>query len=156
MISHCTQNHDGSSGVVEKDIVRDIFCSSEDKYNLRFTRFIGDGDSKSFKTVQDAQPYGSDIPVEKMECISHIQMQMGTRLRNLKKNMGDRKLEDGKGLGGRNRLTKEKIDVIQTHYGNAIRSNRNNWVGMREAVWAVYIHYDATDDEPTHNFCKVD
>ena len=35
----CTQNHDGSSGAMEKDIVRDIFRSSED--NLRFTRFIG-------------------------------------------------------------------------------------------------------------------
>ena len=130
----CTQNHDGSSGAVERDIVRDIFCSSEDKYNLRFTRFIGDGDSKSFKTVQDAQPYGSDIPVEKIESVGHIQKQMGNRPRNLKENMGGRKLEDGKGLGGRNRLTKEKIDVIHTHCGSAIRGNRNNWVGMREAV----------------------
>ena len=59
----CTQDHDGSPGATEKDIVRDIFCSSEGKYNLRFTRFIWDGDSISFKTVQDAQPYGSDIPV---------------------------------------------------------------------------------------------
>ena len=63
----CTQNHDGSSGTMEKNIVRGIFCSSEDKYNLRFTRFTGDGDSKSFKTVQDAQPYGFDVPVEKIE-----------------------------------------------------------------------------------------
>ena len=53
-------------------------------------------------------------------------------------------------------MTKEKIDVIQRHYGNAIRGNRNNLVGMREAVWAVYFHYNATDEEPTHNFCKVD
>ena len=74
----CTQNHDGSSGTMEKDLVRDIFCSSEDKYNLRFTSFIGDGDSKSFKTVQDAQPYGSDIPVEKIECVGLIQKRMGT------------------------------------------------------------------------------
>ena len=63
---------------------------------------------------------------------------MGNRPRNLKENMGGRKLEDGKGLGGRNRLTKEKIDVIHTHCGNAIRGNRNILVRMREAVWAVY------------------
>ena len=74
---------------------------------------------------------------------------MGTRLRNLKKNMGDRKLEDGKGLWGHSRLIKEKIYVIQTHCGYAIRGNRNNLVGMREAVWAVYFHYNATDGEPT-------
>ena len=90
--------------------------------------------------MQDAQLYSSDIPVEKIECVAHIQKRMGTRLRNLKKNMGDRELEDGKGLGGRNRLTKKKTDVIQTHYGDAIRSNRNNLVGMKEAVWAVYFH----------------
>ena len=76
----------------------------------------------------------------------------GWELRNLKKNMGDRELEDGKGLGGRNRLTKEKTDVIQTHYGDAIRGNRNNLVGMKEAVWAVYFHYNARDKEPTHNW----
>lgn len=152
----CTQNHDGSSGAMEKDIVKDIFCSSANKYNLRFTRFIGDGDTNSFKTVHDAQPYGPDISVKKIECVGHIQKRMGTRLRNLKKNMGDRKLEDGKSLGGRKRPTKDKIDVIQSHYGNAIRGNRNNLVAMREAVWAVYFHYNATDEEPTHNFCKVE
>ena len=80
---------------------------------------------------------------------------MGIRQRNLKKNMWDKKLEDGKGLGGRNKMTKEKIDVIQRHYGNAIRGNRNNLVEMREAVWAVHFHYNATDEEPTHNFAKL-
>ena len=105
--------------------------------------------------MHDAQPCGSDIPVEKIECVAHIQKRMGTRLRNLKKNMEDRKLEDGKGMGGCNRLTKEKTNVIRTHYGNAIRGNRNNLVGMKEAVWAVHFHYNATDEEPTHNFAKL-
>ena len=50
----CTQKHDGFSGAMGKDTVRDIFCSSEDKYNLRFTRFVRGGDSKLFKTVHDA------------------------------------------------------------------------------------------------------
>ena len=68
--------------------MRGIFCSSQDKYNLRFTRFTGDGDSKSFKTVQDAQPYGSDIPVEKIKCVGHIQKRVGTRLRNFEEKHG--------------------------------------------------------------------
>ena len=80
---------------------------------------------------------------------------METRLRNLKKNIGDRRLEDGTGLRGRHGLTKKKTDVIQTLYGNAIRGNRNNLVEMREAVWAVHFHYNATDEEPTHNFAKL-
>ena len=50
----CTQKHDGFSGAMGKDTVRDIFCSSEDKYNLIFTRFVRGGDSKLFKTVHDA------------------------------------------------------------------------------------------------------
>ena len=97
----CTNNHDGSSGSMEKEIVKDIFCSSLDQHKLRYTRFIGDGDTNSFKTVSDAQPYGPNFPVEKIECVGHIQKRMGTRLRQLKRNLGDGKLEDGKSNGGK-------------------------------------------------------
>lgn len=140
---------------MEKEIVKDIFCSSLDQHKLRCTRFIGDGDTNSFKTVSDAQPYGPNFPVEKIECVGHIQKRMGTRLRQLKRNLGDRELEDVKSNGGKNRLTKDKIDAIQTHYGNATRGNKNDLVGMREAVWAVFCHYNSTEAEPTHNFCKA-
>lgn len=149
---HCTKNHAGSSGSMEKEIIKDIFCSSVEKHQLRYTRYIGDGDTNSFKALEEAKPYG-DVGIEKIECVGHIQKRMGTRLRNLKKTMGNRKLADGKPIGGKGRLTNLKIDKIQQFYGNAIRGNKNDLVAMRAAVWAVYFHYSATNEEPTHNFC---
>ena len=48
---------------------------------LRFTTFIGDGDSKAFANLVAIKPYG-DV---KHECVGHVQKRMGTALRTLKK-----------------------------------------------------------------------
>ena len=101
-----------SSGAMEKEMVKEIFCSSVQDHKLRYTSFIGDGDTNSFKTVHDAQPYGPDVTVEKIECVGHVQKRMGTRLRKLKRDFGNRKLTDNKPIGGRGRLTTDKIDII--------------------------------------------
>lgn len=45
---------------------------------MRYTRYLGDGDSKGQQTVNEAKPYGDDIQIEKLECIGHIQKRMGT------------------------------------------------------------------------------
>jgi hypothetical protein len=49
-------------------------------------------------------------------------------------------LADGKTIGGRNRLTDERILAIQKYYGLAIRRNTGNLNKMRQAVWAQYFH----------------
>lgn len=149
----CTLTHNGSSGSMEAAIVKDIFHRSVAKHNLQYTRFIGDGDTNTYKQIAQSQPYGPDVAVPKIECVGHVQKRMGTRLRNLKKsNKG--KLSDGKTLGGRSRLTDWQIDRIQRMYGNAIRRNKNNFKKMREQVWAVYFHKASTDANPMHNFCS--
>lgn len=149
----CTKTHEGSSGSMESKIACDVFARSVDLYNLRYTRFIGDGDVNSFKKVCEAKPYG-DTPITKIECVGHVQKRMGTRLRNLKNTMKGRKLEDGKTLGGKGRLTDEEIGKIQQYYGNAIRENKGDLVKMREAVWAVYFHKRSSDKNPMHHFCR--
>lgn len=149
----CTQNHDGSSGAMEADIAKEVFSRSVELYNLRYTKFIGDGDTNSFKKVFDAKVYGDQHPVEKIECVGHVQKRMGTRLRNLRARYGKRQLADGKTISGRGRLTEEQVKSIQQHYGNAIRNNKGNLTKMREAVWAIYFHKGSTDEEPVHNFC---
>ena len=47
-----------------------MFGSSLDKYNFRYTEYLGDGDIKKY--VVNSKPY-DDIPVNKLECIGHIQ-----------------------------------------------------------------------------------
>ena len=44
---HCTLDHEGSSGSMEASIVTDIFQPSEQKYKLKYNRFIGDEDTNS-------------------------------------------------------------------------------------------------------------
>ena len=78
---------------------------------------------------------------------------MGTRLRKLKASLSGATLTDGKGIGGRGRLTKDQIDSIQSHYGNAIRAHKHDLVKMREAVWGIYFHKGSTDQNPAHHFC---
>ena len=51
---------------------------------LRYTNYVGDGDIKTFKVILDAKPYG-DVGVIKSECAGHVEKQMGSRLRNVKK-----------------------------------------------------------------------
>ncbi|GFU27698.1 uncharacterized protein TNCV_515931 [Trichonephila clavipes] len=75
---------------------------------------------------------------------------MGSRLRKLKALWGEKKLSDGKTIGGKGRLTDAIISKLTTFYGNAIRANSHNVNEMRQAVWA---HTSSTDDEPKHWFC---
>ena len=84
----CHVNHNGSAMSMEQQGTVTIFGRSQEKHKLRYTNFIGDGDSKAFKKVQAARPYG-DIQIQKEECIGHVQKRMGSRLRGiLNKNKG--------------------------------------------------------------------
>ncbi|GFX25746.1 uncharacterized protein TNCV_4337301 [Trichonephila clavipes] len=108
-----------------------------------------DGDSKTFSSIAQKKPYGDSVPIEKIECVGHVQKRMGSRLRKLKALWGGKKLSDGKTIGGKGRLTDAIISKLTTFYGNAIRANSHNVNEMRQAVWA---HTSSTDDEPKHWF----
>ena len=96
---------------------------------LRFTEFYGDGDCKSFASIENTY---AGIKVKKLECIGHVQKRVGTRLRKLKKNE--------KGLGGKGKLTHAIIDRLQNYYGIAVRQNTNNLAGMRKSIHATLFH----------------
>lgn len=149
----CTLTHEGSSGLMEASGTCDIFKRSVEQYKLRYTGFVGDGDTNTYKKVSDSKPYGNKN-IDKLECVGHVQKRVGTRLRNLKKCTKEI-LSDGKGLGGKGRLTEAAIDKLQCYYGNAIREHKHDIVKMREAVWAVYFHKGSSDEKPVHNFCDV-
>lgn len=148
---NCTANYKGSSGGMEVDGAVQIFQRSLDK-NIRYTRYLGDGDSKGFSAVEGLGIYG-DQAITKLECVGHVQKRMGSRLRRLKQKSKGQKLVDGRPLGGKARLTDAVIDKIQTYYGLAIRRNIKSLEKMREAVWAIYWHMQSTDDNPKHGLC---
>lgn len=97
--TNCTANYKGSSGGIEVDGAVQIFQRSLEK-NVRYNRYLGDGDSKGFSAVESLSIYG-DEAVTKLECIGHVQKRMGSRLRKLKQKFKGQKLSDGKPLGGK-------------------------------------------------------
>ena len=148
--SSCERNHTGSAGAMEPAGMMAIFNRSLQSRSLRYTRYLGDGDSKSYKTVADAQPYGS-VEIEKLECCGHIQKRMGRRLmgkvRQLNSTVFDNDGKSVKGIGGAGKLTQKAILRIQGHYGGAIRKNAGDVRAMKKAVWAIWKHrsWDHTD-----------
>ena len=84
----------------------------------------------SFPAVKNTYP---SVTACKLECVGHVQKRVGTRLRNLKKNV--------KGLGGKKgKLTNSIIDRLQNYYGIAVRQNVNNLEGMRKSIHATLFH----------------
>lgn len=147
----CVKNHSGSSSKMEVDGMKNIFQRSVSERDVKYVKYIGDGDTKTFPELQKTAPY----PVEKVECVGHIQKRMGARLRKLKLMNRGEKLADGKSFSGKNRLTDKIIDKFTTYYGNAIREHNNSIQDMRKAIWAIFCHYRSTDDNPMHHFCPV-
>lgn len=116
-------NHEGSSGKMEVDAIAEMFVRSNELYSVQYTKYVGDGDSKTYNEVV-LKPYG-DTNIEKKECICHVQKRMGTRLRNAKKNHKD--------LRGRGKLINKLIYELAVYYGLAIRRNVNN-KEMKKAI----------------------
>lgn len=164
MATHkCSLNHNQSSGAMETVGALSFFAQSIEKYNLRYTHYIGDGDTESYKNVTDSKPYGIDCIPEKLECVGHVQKRLGSRLRTLVSNLKKTKLADGKPISGKGRLTKRTIDKMQNYFGMAIRQNTlTSWNGdkakalyaMKKCVLAVLFHCTQDDDdEQRHRFC---
>lgn len=150
----CSANYVGTSGGMEVAGALILFQRSIERYGVRYTEYLGDGDSSAYKSVAEAKPYG-DCTINKLECIGHVQKRMGKRLRDLK-NKTKGKLSDGKPLSGKNRLTEAAIQKIQTFYGLAIRRNTHSYKDMQKAVWACYFHIMSTNEKPMHQLCPKD
>ncbi|GFY27548.1 uncharacterized protein TNCV_2071651 [Trichonephila clavipes] len=115
-----------------------IFNRSEKLHNLKYSNYIGDGDTKTFNALSENKPYGDDYLIQKIECVGDVQKRMGTRLRKLILVYSKKKLSDGKTIGGKGRLTDSLIDKLAHYYGNAIRCNSTSVKEMRKAIWAVF------------------
>ncbi|GFU64092.1 uncharacterized protein TNCV_481761 [Trichonephila clavipes] len=128
----CRKNYSGSAGKMEVDGMLRIFNRSEKLHNLKYSNYIGDGDTKKFNALSENKPYGDYHLIQKIECVGHVQKRMGTRLRKLKLVHSKNKLSDGKTIGGKGSVKE-----------------------LRKAIWAVWGHSCSTDDEPMHWFCPT-
>ena len=164
----CSVNHDGSAGSMEVKGIMECFATSIEKYNLRYTEYLGDGDSKGYKEVCESDPYNG-IPISKLECIGHIQKRVGRKLRNLREDGAFKELyedsddddddNNGKKKKKKNnkkiRLTDKIINKLQNYYGIAVRATTGRTVEeMKKDIGAALYHCVQFDSEDQrHIFC---
>ena len=156
--TECSINHSGSSEAMEAEAAKDIFLRSVEKLGLRYTVFVGDGDSSCFSSVKQKcfEVFGENYIIVKEECVGHIQKRLGSGLREYKRKNKGSKLSDGKEIGGKGRLTDKVIDRMQNYYGSAIRNSTGNKDAMKKAIWAIYNHMIRNEKESLekqHGFC---
>ena len=147
---HCKINHTGSANSMEMAGALRMFERSYVSRGLRYTDMLGDGDSSTYNSIVESKPYGDDCVPNKLECIGHVQKRVGSRLRRLKNSKKGVKLSDGKGLGGKGRLTDGKIDVLQNYYGIAVRQNLDDVNAMARVIKATLYHVALSDSNPQH------
>ena len=142
----CLINHTGSAGSMEAAGLVDCFMSSAETRKLRYTHYVGDGDSKAYLDIVKNDPYPGTV-VEKLECVGHIQKRVGNRLRNLRNTV--------KTLKGRGRLTDKIINKLQNYYGLALRQSTGTTVyQLKKGVGAVLFHCsEASDLDTRHQMC---
>ncbi|CAB3993918.1 Hypothetical predicted protein [Paramuricea clavata] len=130
-----------------------IFERSYISRGLQYKDMLGDGDSATYNKIVQRKPYGDECIPKKLECIGHVQKRVGSRLRKLKSANKGLKLADGKGLGGKGRLTDGKIDVLQNYYGLAVGENLDDVDQMAKSIKASLYHVASTDLNPQHHLC---
>lgn len=144
------KNTDSKSGQMEPEAAVALFERSLSRHGLRYTTMLCDGDSRSFRALEEAKVYGY-INVEKEDCINHVQKRMGTALRNL---IQKHKTEHGESLSGKGRLTGDLITKLTNYNGWALKlCPVSNIDGMYKAVLATYHHICSTGQHPYHSLC---
>ena len=177
----CSQNHEESSGSMERNIAEIIWKRSED-YGFRFVTMISDGDSSTFSHLSQLNVYGPSVVIKKEECVNHVQRRFEQiliqnffeflfraliifmfsinyavlfRLRTALEKLVKESICRGKRLGGKGfgTLTQNKIVKLSSYYKSAIYSNKNNVLAMKNAILATLYHSISTDENPQHSFC---
>ncbi|CAF1106956.1 unnamed protein product [Rotaria sordida] len=148
----CEANYEGSSGGMEGAAMVKMFGRSILKHNLRYTTYIADGDTKNDISISQSKPY-DDLAIERKQCVNHFSKRMKTRLLNIKKSYGRKRLADNKTIGGKD---DGKIYKLQIYFGKAIRDNNNDLEKMKQAAWAAWFHMSSTDENPMHDLCNPD
>lgn len=58
-------NHEGSAAKIEVNGIIEMFKRSEEKYGVKYSHYIGDGDTKTFKNLLEKNPYENDPIIKK-------------------------------------------------------------------------------------------
>ncbi|CAF3873911.1 unnamed protein product [Rotaria magnacalcarata] len=102
------KNFDKSFGTMEATAVLNMFKRPASKYGVYYTKYVGDGDSKTHHILSKNPPY-TDKPIQKIEDLNHLSKRMKRGLNTIRREYGRKKLSNGKTIGGKNRLSAQTI-----------------------------------------------
>ncbi|XP_059169653.1 uncharacterized protein LOC131951318 [Physella acuta] len=146
----CNINHTGSSGLMEAEAAKTMWKRSQDN-GLRYTKFVSDGDCKTYNELLSLSPY--DVPITKEECTNHVSKRLGTALRNLVA----AEAKNGRTIGGRKAgsLTQAKMNLLQRYYKKAVASKCSNVEELRKKIFMSFYHAASSDEVPNHHDCPT-
>ena len=79
MVNHqCKANYDGSADSMEPTGIKRMYQRFISVKKLRYTEYVGDGDTSSFNSVIKDHPYGPQVAITKLECVGHVQKRLGS------------------------------------------------------------------------------
>ena len=156
----CLCNHKGPSSSMETAAAKIIWSRSVTKHKMCYTQVLCDGDNKTVHALNEMQVYGSEITIDKLECVNHIHKRMGTGLRNLVKKSPHVK-------GGSGGLTAASIEHLSSYYRNHIMKHTTtskNPDDIDKAVKKMQInilaslHHSVVNNDPLkqHKYCLDD
>ena len=82
----CCINHEGSAGAMEVSGLIQCFMESEKNRRLRYTSYIGYGDTKSYSEVVEKDPYPGTV-VQVTMCWAHPKKELAVVLAHPKKEL---------------------------------------------------------------------
>ncbi|KAJ8969611.1 hypothetical protein NQ317_001975 [Molorchus minor] len=79
----CFKNWAGSSAAMEQDIIVEGFNNSLTMHEVKYSKFIADGDSSVYAKIKEKVTYGSEVV--KVECMNHVLKNYSKSLYKIKK-----------------------------------------------------------------------
>lgn len=179
---NCTRDHDGSAGLIEVEGVEEMFLRSVKQYGVMYEYYIGDGDSKTFKRLEETEPYGEALKVKKKACVLHVGKSIYRRGKEAKKNLAKIKralkaqekkvaLEKGEEVPKRKRakksdqpavkpvkplqFTEGQLSKLSGYFKKAVLDHPDSVGDMKKAILASFYHKCSTDANPQHEHCPA-
>ncbi|XP_045594769.2 uncharacterized protein [Procambarus clarkii] len=132
----CDRNYSSSAKNMEADAAV-LMWGRSDVNKLRYTTFVGDGDSSAYNKVcamnNGAGPYG-DTKVEKAERINHFSKRVSTQPRNLQKSAVE--VKESKRKSRRMSLVKGKGKLTDSD-SNSEKLTQNPNESLHQRVWTM-------------------
>ena len=90
-----------------------MYCNEK----LKYTTFVGDGDSSSFGWIKEAldKEFGAAYEINKEKSVWHVQKRLGSDLTRYKNNTKGKKLLDSKSVGGKGQSADKVMHEMQNY-----------------------------------------